>query len=143
MYSAEIISDPIMELMETAKARGRGRPKNLSNRNHIKKCRKFGCSNSPAIGQAYCCRDHAPYGNFEREKHGKKQPRSIYKKKDEPKVKRKVLKGDRWTSQPAICHGALEPAPPMRGDSTIFDQPEHNREEAIQLDFWILWGIDS
>lgn len=42
----------------------RGRPQNLMRRGFVEKCQKKGCQNPPAPNQIYCCKDHAPYGNY-------------------------------------------------------------------------------
>ena len=43
--------------------KGVGRPKKEAVKDRPP-CKKPGCQNIPPGKQSYCCREHAPYGNF-------------------------------------------------------------------------------
>jgi hypothetical protein len=54
-----------LKLVQPKSLRGRGRPRSAERHQMSTVCKKPGCNNPPVKNQAYCCREHAPYGLYD------------------------------------------------------------------------------
>ncbi len=145
IFEAVPIINRVRQVATTKTARGRGRPRNLNRRDRVQTCRKPGCSNPPVKGQAYCCRSHAPLGNYAKGEfwgYGATYA-AIYSEIDDAEKKAKIPKGNRRHRLPPNDHVSLEPPHKNRPSLRLVDQKPTDWSQAVQLDFWGVSRVDS